>query len=376
MKTNFKPCLYCLIMPFLTMAFGCNNTKDKKKITTNSTTKVSTPVFVVQKENLQGNLKLPGELIAYQEVNIYAKVNSFVKDVLVDVGSQVHQGQLLATTEAPEINAQLSAAESKLKSLEAIYIASDAAYKRLLNTSKTPGTISPNDLDLALAKQKSDFAQWQAAKAAYKEILDTKKYLTIQAPFTGMITLRNVNPGAYVGPSGKGQDVPMFVLQQRDRLRLVVLIPEQYSRYLTPDSKIHFKVKAYPDVDFTASINRMAGALDSKLRSQRIEMDVYNTDKRLLPGMIAEVNIPLFTKEPHLVVPKSAILYSTTGTFVLAVHENKVNWVPIQRGNEDSTRVEIFGNILPGDTLVQTVNEEIRDGSTLQHLIFNSKNKQ
>ncbi|WP_298301132.1 efflux RND transporter periplasmic adaptor subunit [Hydrotalea sp.] len=368
-----KNWMFLLLLPGLAIVQGCENKhtiEDAVHHKDSTATVAATPAFIVKNENLDGTLKLPGELIAFQEVNIYAKINSFVKEVLVDVGSQVKTGQLLATTEAPEINAQLLAAESKLKSLEALYIASDAAYNRLLKTSKTPGTISPNDLDIALAKQKSDYAQWQAAKASYREILDTKKYLTILAPFSGMITLRNVNPGSYVGPSGKGSDMPMFVLQQRDKLRLVVLIPEQFSRYLTQGSKINFKVKAYPDVVFNATINRMAGALDTKLRSQRIEMDVYNADKKLLPGMIAEVSIPLNTKEAHLVVPKSAVLFSTTGTFVLCLHNNIVNWIPVQLGNENNAKVEIFGNVLPGDTLVQTANEEIREGSNLHQLIF------
>ncbi|MFZ5976483.1 MULTISPECIES: efflux RND transporter periplasmic adaptor subunit [unclassified Hydrotalea] len=368
-----KKWMYLLLLPTLIIVQSCHgghSAKDAGNKKDSSVALTATPAFVVYKEKLDGSLKLPGELIAFQEVNIYAKINSFVKDVLVDVGSQVKDGQLLATTEAPEINAQLLAAESKLKSLEAIYIASDAAYNRLLKTSRTPGTISPNDLDIALAKQKSDYAQWQAAKASYREILDTKKYLTIQAPFSGMITLRNVNPGSYVGPSGKGSDLPMFVLQDRNKLRLVVLIPEQFSRYLSQGSKINFTVKAYPDIIFHATINRLAGALDTKLRSQRIEMDVYNTDKKLLPGMIADVNIPLNTKDSNLVVPKTAVLYATTGTFVLCVHQNKVNWVPVQLGNENNSKIEIFGNILPGDTLLQNANEEIRAGSSLHQFLI------
>ncbi|MDE3126290.1 MAG: efflux RND transporter periplasmic adaptor subunit [Bacteroidota bacterium] len=373
MKMIGKVWIFLCIIPGFAMFVSCGSMPTTKEVQSKNDSILgsATPVFIVNNAHLDGTLKLPGELIAFQEVNIYAKINSFVKEVKVDVGSEVKLGQLLATTEAPEINAQLLAAESKLKSLEALYIASNAAYNRLLKTSKTPGTISPNDLDIALAKQKSDYAQWQAAKASYKEILDTKKYLTIQAPFAGIITLRNVNPGAYVGPSGKGSDLPMFVLQQREKLRLVVLIPEQYSRYLTSDSKINFKVKAYPDILFHATINRMAGALDDKLRSQRIEMDVFNVDKKLLPGMIADVSIPLSTKETHLVVPKSSVLYSTTGTFVLCLHHNIVKWIPIQLGNENNANVEIFGDVLPGDTLVKSANEEIREGSNLQQLIFN-----
>ena len=115
----------------------------------------SVEVFNLKKEQLSSAVKIPGELIAYQQVDIYAKVSSFVKKLHVDVGSVVTAGQLLATMEAPELTSQLSGAESRLKSQEAVYLASKATYERLLETSKTPGTVSQNDLDLALAKQNS-----------------------------------------------------------------------------------------------------------------------------------------------------------------------------------------------------------------------------
>ena len=114
--------------------------------------KAAVETIVLKKDKLSSTLDMPGELIAFQQVDLYAKVNSFVKKLTVDVGSEVTAGQLLATMEAPEINSQLSGAESRLKSLEAISIASKANYNRLLETSKTPGTISPNDLDHHLSQ--------------------------------------------------------------------------------------------------------------------------------------------------------------------------------------------------------------------------------
>jgi multidrug efflux pump subunit AcrA (membrane-fusion protein) len=123
---------------------------------------------------MTASLQLPGELTAKQDVELYAKVNSFVRQMTVDVGSEVRAGQLLASLDAPEITAQLTAASSRLKSQEAIYIASKANYDRLYHTSQTPGTISPNELDQALARKNADFALLEAAKANYKEIADTK----------------------------------------------------------------------------------------------------------------------------------------------------------------------------------------------------------
>src|SRR5688572_25324303 len=131
----------------------------------------TTEVVPLQKGMLSSSLQIPGELVAFQQVDLYAKENSFVRKLYVDVGSEVKAGQLLVTMEAPELISLEAAAQSRLKSQEALYIASKSNYDRLLETSKTPGTISQNDLDQALAKKNSDFAQWDAAKAQYREVV-------------------------------------------------------------------------------------------------------------------------------------------------------------------------------------------------------------
>src|SRR5215210_5222755 len=130
----------------------------------------ATQVIDLRKGKLSSSLQIPGELIPYQQVDIYAKENSFVKKVFVDVGTEVKQGQLIVSMEAPEINSRLSEAQSNLQSLQAIYISSKANYNRLLETSKTPGTISPNDLDQALARVNSDKARLEGAQAAHRAV--------------------------------------------------------------------------------------------------------------------------------------------------------------------------------------------------------------
>ena len=150
----------------------------------------------LSKSAMLSSIKIPGELVAYQQVDLYAKVSSFVKKIHVDVGSVVSAGQLLASMEAPEIGSQINGAQSRLKAQQATYIASKATYNRLLETSKTPGTVSQNDLDLALAKQNSDYAQFQSAQAAVREVSASNNYLEIRAPFSGIITARNVSQGA------------------------------------------------------------------------------------------------------------------------------------------------------------------------------------
>jgi membrane fusion protein, multidrug efflux system len=325
------------------------------------------PTLSLVKGRLSTNLYVPGELIAFQQVDLYAKVNSFVKKLYVDVGSEVREGQLLATMEAPEIQSQLASAQARIKSQEAIYIASKANYDRIVETSKTPGTISQNDIDQADARQKSDYAQLEANKSAYNEVAETLKYLEIRAPFNGVITLRNVNPGAYVGPSGKGSDLPMFNLQEQKHMRLVVSVPEAYTAFLRQQGVVRFTIKSLPDHKFTAKVNRLAGALDNRLRAERTEMDVYSNDKTLLPGMVAEVTLPLPSQDSTFLVPSTAVVNGTEKVFVVRVTpEHKAEWVYVRLGRSDGGRMEVYSDSLrEGDLLVKNASEETRNGMTI-----------
>lgn len=324
--------------------------------------------FSLQKEQLSSSIKIPGELQAFQRVDLYAKVSSFVKKLYVDVGSEVHAGQLLVTMEAPEINSQLLGAESRLKSQEAIYLSSKATYDRLLETSKTPGTVSQNDLDIAFAKQKSDLAQLDAARASHREVGDNRNYLEIRAPFSGVISRRNVSAGAYVGPAGAGSSLPIFTLQEQKKLRLIVSVPEAYVSYLNNNSEVGFSVKSLPNQMFKAKLSRLSGALDERLRAQSIEMDVVNNDKKLLPGMVAEVSIPLTNPDGTFVVPAKAVLNSTQGVYIIKVVNNKAIWVPVKTGRIVDGKVEVFGELALNDVLIRTASEEIRDSSDVKQL--------
>lgn len=326
---------------------------------------VQVKTFALKKSTLDGMLKLPGEIKPYQFADLYAKVTSYVQRVNVDMGSQVSEGQVLATLEAPEMNAQLLEAQSRLHTKEAVFRSSRATYNRLLKTSKVPGTISPNDLDLAFEKMSGDSAELLSAKSSYHEVQQMLGYLIIRAPFSGVISQRNVHPGTYVGPSGKGSDKPLFRLEQQQKLRLSVAVPEVNTGGLKEDGQVHFTVKSLPGDTFTARITRVAGSLDTRLRTEQLEMDIANPDKKLLPGMYAEVKLPLPGKTEVYIVPKSAIVSNSEQVFVIKVTGNKAVWVPVKRGNEANGQVEIFGELADNDVLVRNASDEIKAGTPL-----------
>ncbi|MBS1525801.1 MAG: efflux RND transporter periplasmic adaptor subunit [Bacteroidetes bacterium] len=350
---------------------ACSDKKERQEIaqTEKQENAMDTPAVKavsIEKGRLNPTITVPGELIPFQEVDIYAKINSYVKKLYVDIGSQVHAGDLLATLEAPELNSQLAAAESRIKQQEAIYYASKATYDRLLSTSKTPGTVSENDLEQAEAKKNSDLANVDAAKSDYKAIQANLDYLQIRAPFDGVVSARNVNMGAYVGPAGKGSDQPIFVIQEQNKMRLVISVPEMYTGGLSDKNEVTFTVKALPNRKFKAQVKRLAGALDEKLRAERLEMDVYNKNKELLPGMYADVDLPVPSRDSAFVVPNTSVVTSTERVFVIKVNGNKAQWVDVKKGFQSGGNMEVYGDLKPGDQLVANANDEIRDGQPVR----------
>ncbi|RZJ65371.1 MAG: efflux RND transporter periplasmic adaptor subunit [Flavobacterium sp.] len=349
---------------FSVLAFGCGSKEEEKKPVVEAAPELET--VALTKEKLSTEMRVPAELTGLKQVDLYAKVSGFVKDLKVDIGSEVKQGQLLIVLEAPEMSSQLSAAQSRYKSLESNYIASNGTYKRLLETSKVEGTISKNELELAEARKNADFAQFQAAKASYGEVANVRDYLQIRAPFDGVVAARNVNLGAYVGPTGSGSALPLLTIQQQDKLRLSVFVPEQFSGYLKQGDALSFNVKSMPGQKFDAKIARMSGALDARLRSERVEMDVTNSTKRLKPGMIAEVILPLNAPDSTVVVPKTAVVTSSEGVFVLLVENGKTKRVHVQKGREFEDRIEVFGELPENGEVVKIGSEEIKDGTPLK----------
>ncbi len=273
-KINQTVAAFLLSMMFV----SCGHTdKAEKKEAPDALEKVET--FQLEKQTITTEISLPAELSGFRQVDLFAKVSSYVKTMSVDIGSDIKAGQLLVELEAPEMTSQLTAAQSRVHAAEATYAASNGTYQRVLETSKTEGTISKNDLDLAKSKKDIDFAQLAAARASIKEIGSMQNYLQIRAPFNGKVTARNVNTGAFVG---QGSQIPLLTVQDQQKLRLAISIPEAYTGYLKLGNELTFTVVAMPGETFKAKISRMAGALDLRLRAERIELDVINKENKLL----------------------------------------------------------------------------------------------
>jgi membrane fusion protein (multidrug efflux system) len=346
------------------LSASCGN--NSQAMTTPKPERTYVQIFSLSKGQLTTSMTIPGELRPFQSVDLYAKVNSFVKKLYVDVGSVVKKDQLLVVLEAPEMQDAANTAAQIIQTNKSMYAASRATYQRMYQTSKIPGTISPNDLEIAYAKMNSDSSNLMAARSGYNESTNLNRYLEIRAPFDGVISASNLYPGAYAGPAGAGSVTPLLTLQEQAKLRLVIAVPEAATSYFKLKDTVHFSVKTLPGKDFTATVSRVAGSLDLQLRTEQLQMDVANKDKILLPGMFAQVSMNMTNTDKVFIVPESAVTENTKQVFVIRVTNGKTEWVPVKRGREGRGDVEIFGTLQEGDQLVNTATDELRSGTTVQ----------
>jgi membrane fusion protein, multidrug efflux system len=342
-----------------------------------STTVAQAPVEVVRvvSKAVDRQVKLPGEFQPYLAVPIYAKVAGFVKTVNVDRGSVVKQGQLLAALEAPEMQSQVVEAQAKAQAIElqraeaaAKLAAAQSTYDRLKAASATPGVVAENDVivaqktvEAAQALVRSYDDSVRAAQAQEQAVRDLQQYLTIKAPFAGIITERNVHPGALVGPGTAA--TPLVRLHQVTRLRLVVAVPEALVGATVKRARVAFTVPAYPGETFFGVMNLMSHDLDEKTRSMAVELDVQNPDLRLSPGMYPEVQWPVRRPQPSLLVPPTSIVTTTERMFVVRVNNGVAQWVNVGRGARVGDLVEVFGPLKDGDIVVRRGTDEIREGT-------------
>lgn len=319
------------------------------------------PLSEVSEKALSSSARLPGQLVPFNEVNLFPKVNGFVKQLFVDRGSIVKKGQLLVILEAPEMESELQAANSRYVQAQENAQASKEKYERLKEAAKEPGSISPLDLDNASAKMRADEAMTQSERSNVESVKTMASYLHIYAPFDGMIIQRNISPGALVAP-GKTSDQPMLILQDVHKMRLTVDIPEDYVDKVDLKQPVTFTFNAMPGQTETARISRSANSLGS-MQQEAIEIDVLNKNGQLKPGMYAEVKIPMLSGAKSLLVPNTAIVRSTEREYVVSVVNGKAHLVDIKEGLASNDSTEVFGNLKPGDRIVTTANDEIKEGS-------------
>jgi len=351
-----------LAIPAVLLAAGCSDNKAAE----NKPAPPARPHYGtarVEAQPVEQAIRLPAQLAAFLQVDIFPKVNGYVTGVLVDVGSHVRQGQVLMTLEAPELVQAVAGAREKYARAIADYTIDKENYERLNQASRTPGAISPMDLATDKAKAQADSALANSEKANWQMQQAMMDYLRVTAPFTGVITIRNVHPGALVDATNKS--VPMLELKQVDHLRLQVDIPETISATLRTNDTLSFYLSALPGQRMTARIARKSMNINAQYRTERVEGDVYNHDELLAPGMYADVVFDSKGNRNAISVPTNAVVTSTERKYVIVIRDGKTVRVDVTTGNESKGRVEIVGDVKAGETVIAPANDEIKEGITV-----------
>jgi membrane fusion protein (multidrug efflux system) len=354
--------------------YGCSFSEKKDpaaaaKDPENKTAAIATPphyeLVKAERQSVEQVIKLPAQLAAYQEVSLFPKVNGYVSSVLVDIGSHVRQGQLLMVLDAPELVQAVMQAKEKYSRTVSDYAISRDNYERLAQAARTPGAISPMDLASAKAKKEADSSLSNAEKANWQMQQTMMAYLRVTAPFTGVITQRNVSPGALVSAESKDSK-PMLELKEVDHLRLQVDIPENVAATLRKEQEISFYLSAYPGKKLTGRISRVSMNINMQFRTERVELDVYNKDEALTPGMYADVLFNSKGNPNALAVPRSAVVTSTERKYIIAVRDGKAVRVDVSTGNESGSKIEIIGALQPGEEVVARADDEIKEGAIIK----------
>jgi len=329
-------------------------------------------------EKLRASVELPGQLMPYEAVDVYAKETGFVKWIGVDRGSRVKQGELITQLEAPELVAQRSEADSKYQSAQSQLLASQAklaadqaTYRRMVVAAKVPGAIAGNDLEVAEKSAQADqqnVAAFQknvkAAQDALQAVAEVESYLKITAPFDGQVTTRYVHPGALVGPQGgAGASTPIVRIETLTRLRLVVPVPEYDAGDVPEGTEASFSVPSFPGRIFRAPIARISHEVNVNTRTMPVELDVRDPHAQLIPGTFCQVEWPVRRNYPTMFVPTTAVASDLARTFVVRVQNHRAEWVDVKTGATAGKLIEVFGDLKEGDQVAVHGSDQLTPGS-------------
>ena len=324
-------------------------------------------------------LPLPGTLEAILETGIWARTNGYLRSRSVDIGDRVAQGQLLADIDTPEIDQQLQQAiavrdqdRAHVVRFEADLALARTTLQRFLAAGV--GAVSKEQIDQQQAATTdaekivdAGRATVNADEANVQRLLELQSFQKVYAPFDGVITVRNVDPGSLISAGSTSGTTEIFRLAQVDVLRVFVFVPQSYAPDIRVGQKASVSLRERPDRTFDGTVTRTAGAVDPSSRTLLTELQVPNPDGLLLAGSYATVHFQIAQSAPPLLVPSSALLVDAQGMRVAVVdNDHRLHYRPVQIGRDYGQEVEILSGVAEGDVLASGLSAAIADGSAIE----------
>ncbi len=390
----------------IAFAFACGKHEQKSEAPVSETPVVG--IFRVVQHSIGQQLTISSELVPFQEIDIYAKEAGYVKQLLVDYGAHVRQGQLLAVLEIPELEAQLqqrkaailaqedqaARAKNQIAQVQAQHEVQHLQYERLASVSQAqPGMVAQQEVDDARGRDLSSQSQVDAAQGMYESALNqvsvTKaqlaqdqalyNYSRIAAPFDGVVTQRYANLGALMqAGTNSTQATPLVRLSQENLFRLVIPVPESYVRYIKVGEPVQVRVPSL-GVTVEGKVSRFSVDVTGQTRTMHTEVDIPNPGSRLVPGLYAEAILTPDQATNALVIPVGALNHPTDGpTVTMLTPDNRIEERHVTTGVQTANYVEIKSGLREGEPVVVSDRAGLRDGEQVKTkvvpaLVYESK---
>jgi multidrug efflux pump subunit AcrA (membrane-fusion protein) len=372
-------------------------------------------------------LSLPGTTIPMTEAYVYARSSGYLKKYYVDIGAHVKAGQLLAVIDAPDLDAQVAQAREQVAQAEQqlaqqrsqLTLATATVQRYRVLVAK--GVFSRQDGDTQEANYSSQVANVAAAqrnvdafKANLERVVSLQSYEQVRAPFAGVVTQRNVDVGALISASGSagsassgptpqgqsssaggssqaaqsnnagasgsgsgaatsaqtpGQGGPLFAVSNVQRLRILVSVPETYAKAIRVGEQAPVLFQELPGAKLAAEVTRTADSIDPNTRTMLTELQIDNTDAKLIAGMYVTVNFPPSTAaaapQSALTISGDAIVIRHDKQMVATVVGGKIHFVTVTIGRDFGNAVEVTTGLKPGDVVVTQVNDDVVEGAAV-----------
>jgi RND family efflux transporter MFP subunit len=323
-------------------------------------------------------LALPGEAAAWQESTIYARVDGYVGKWFVDIGDHVHEGQVLATIETPRLDAELVAAQARLRAADAEVTVREAearfarrTYERWNNSPK--GVVSEQEREekkaaseSAQARKNAAVAQVNLAQAEVDRLAASKGFKEVRAPLTGVIVQRQIDIGNLVTAGSTSGNTPLYRMTENDPIRIFVFAPQSAAASMKVGTPAHISVSNVQGRSFDGTITRTANAVDANARTLRVEVDLPNPDGALVPGLFVQAAFSLHTQGVSQ-VPAAALVFGVSGPQVAIVGSNgSVEFRNVSIARDNGGVVELASGVRPGEKVALNISSQIADGAKVR----------
>jgi RND family efflux transporter MFP subunit len=355
-----KKSVYFLIIIVIVVGFVA------LKMATSDTEKRGIPVpFVVKGNAVRGeivnSLSFTGDIMPIQQATIYSKVSGNLERIFVDIGSVVSQGQVLALIDTTIYSQNAKQANASYYQADVSYQNNKINYERSKKLFEQ-NLIARQDLENAKTLMDGSLAQEQAAYANYSNAVTQLSYCKVTAPFSGIITKRYFDQGAYINSTGTSPNSSLYILMNVTQLKSYVNVPEKNVPLLDKVTGLIVTADAIPKVTFRAIIKKISGAVDLTTRTMQIEIDIENPDKMLKPGMFANITMVMDKKENALILPNQVVIDDDRGSFVyLLKPDSTVEKRYVQIGIRRDTTYEVLSGITQNDPLIFVGQSLVKD---------------